>query len=86
MICEALACRLPVVCSDVCDNSHYVVEGENGFLFDPRDTQSIVVAFERLFSLSDLEYASFCRKSRDYAEQKLAKETFVNKYIKLLES
>lgn len=86
VICEALACGLPIVCSDVCDNSHYVVEGENGFLFDPRDTKSIVVAFERLFSLSDLEYASFCRKSRDCAEQKLAEEIFVNKYIKLLES
>lgn len=86
VICEAMACGLPIVCSDVCDNSHYVGDGENGFLFDPKDNQSIVAAFERLFSLSEMEYISFCRKSRDCAEQKLAKESFVNKYIKLLES
>lgn len=85
VICEAMACGLPVVCSDVCDNSKYVHEGENGFLFDPKDTDSIVAAFERLFALNDGEYKSYCNHSRMLAEQKLSKEAFVNANINLLE-
>ena len=85
VICEAMACGLPVVCSDVCDNSKYVLEGENGFLFNPKDTDSMVAAFERLLSLSDDEYFDYCFRSRALAEQKLSKETFINSYINLLE-
>jgi len=85
VICEAMACGLPVVCSDVCDNSKYVLEGENGFLFNPKDTDSIVAAFERLLSLSYDKYNDYCLRSRALAEQKLSKETFINTYINLLE-
>lgn len=86
VICEAMACGLPVVCSDVCDNSKYVHQGENGFLFNPKDINSIVVAFERLFSLNDEEYGAFCCHSRILAERKLSQESFVNGYEKLIES
>ena len=85
VICEAMACGLPVVCSDVCDNSKYVIHGENGFLFNPKDTNSIAAAFEQMFALGDEEYMRYCHNSRTMAEQKLSKETFVNMYIKLLE-
>lgn len=85
VICEAMACGLPVVCSDVCDNSKYVVDGENGFLFNPRDVDTMVSAFEKLLSLSEEEYQSFCQYSRMQAEKKLSKERFVNDYIKLIE-
>lgn len=84
VICEAMACGLPVVCSDVCDNSKYVIENENGFLFNPKDTDSIVAAFERLFTLTEEEYKSYCHNSRTLAEQKLSKEAFVNAYLKLI--
>ena len=85
VICEAMACGLPVVCSDVSDNSRYVKEGENGFLFDPNDTSSIVSAFERIFVLSTEDNDSFRFRSRKIAEQKLSKEVFINSYIKLIE-
>lgn len=84
VICEAMACGLPVVCSDVCDNSRYVIEGENGFLFNPKDTNSIVAAFERLFTLGDEEYLKYCHNSRTIAEQKLSKHVFVSAYLKLI--
>lgn len=84
VICEAMACGLPVVCSDVCDNSKYVIEGKNGFLFDPKDTDTIVSAFERIFALSKKEYITFCSCSRERAEQQLSKGIFVNAYLKLI--
>lgn len=85
VICEAMSCGLPVVCSDVCDNSRYVVSGENGFLFDPKDTISVVSAFEKLFALNDSEYKEYSKKSREKAETMLSKESFVESYIKLIE-
>ena len=85
VICEAMACGLPVLCSDVCDNSRYVTSGENGFLFNPTDKASIVAAFEKIFALTDWEYREFCKKSREDAEQKLSKDKFVESYIKLIE-
>ena len=85
VICEAMACGLPVVCSDVCDNSKYVIDGKNGFLFNPQDTDSIVAAFERLFALDDERYLLFSNNSREFAEKKLSKKTFVDSYIELME-
>lgn len=85
VICEAMACGLPIACSDVCDNSRYVFSGENGFLFNPKDTNSVVLAFEQLFTLNSDEYNSFRINSRIIAEQKLSKEVFINSYLKLIE-
>ncbi len=84
VICEAMACGLPVVCSDVCDNSKYVIEDENGFLFNPKDREGIVTAFEKLFSLNDDKYERFCVHSRVIAEQKLSKEAFVGSYKEII--
>ena len=85
VICEAMACGLPVACSDVCDNSKYVEEGVNGALFDPKDAEGTGNAIARLLSLSDADYNNYCRKSRQLAEEKLSKEKFVESYIKLIE-
>lgn len=85
VICEAMASGLPIACSDVCDNSKYVVEGVNGVLFYPKDAEGTSDAIERLLSLSDSDYKNYCRKSRIMAEEKLSKEKFAESYIKLIE-
>ena len=85
VICEAMACGLPIACSDVCDNSIYVREGENGFLFNPLNTESIVESLKRLLSLRGVEYKTYCLNSRKRAEALLSEENFVNSYVKLIE-
>ena len=85
VICEAMACGLPVACSDVCDNSRYVEEGVNGFLFNPHDSNTIYKAIKQMLSLSETEYQSYCLVSRQRAEEMLSKEKFVQSYIKLIE-
>ena len=85
VICEAMACGLPIACSDVCDNSRYVEEGVNGFLFNPHDTINIADVLERMLSMTDEDYKTYCHKSRERAEKMLSKEKFVESYIKLLE-
>lgn len=85
VICEAMACGLPIACSDVCDNGMYVKEDDNGYLFDPNDIPSIVGAFEKMLSLDAEKYQVFCDRSRMKAEEKLSKTSFVKSYIKIIE-
>ena len=86
VICEAMSCGRPILCSDVCDNSIYVKEGENGFLFNPSDTGSIAIAIERAINLKAEEYKNFCFHSRRKAEDLLSGSSFINKYISIIES
>lgn len=86
VICEAMSCGLPILCSDVCDNRHYVAEGENGYLFNPHITDEIIVAFEKMFILNDDEYSAFCTRSRTIAEERLSRDRFVNDYIEIIEA
>lgn len=85
VICEAMSCGRPVICSSVCDNPVYVAEDENGFLFDPRKTETIADAIERALKMTNCEYANFCENSRKKAESLLSENTFVDKYIKIIE-
>lgn len=85
VICEAMACGLPIACSDVCDNSRYVENGINGFLFDPHNKDSIVHAIERLLLLDATKRKLFGEKSRQRAESLLSSDKFLHSYIKLIE-
>lgn len=86
VICEAISTGLPVACSDVCDNSIYVHEGVNGFLFNPTETTSIVSAFEKMLSIDSTEYSKLTANSRAIAEEKLSQARFINEYIEIIES
>jgi glycosyltransferase involved in cell wall biosynthesis len=55
VICEAMACGLPVLCSRVSDNPEIVKEGVNGFLFDPKEPQAFGAAVKKLLQLSPEE-------------------------------
>ena len=84
VICEAISCGCPVICSDVCDNSIYVNEGKNGFLFNPKSPESIANAINRMISLDDKQFTEFSIHSRKIAEEKLSEKTFLNKYLKII--
>ena len=85
VICEAMACGLPVACSNVCDNPIYVKPNINGVLFDPNSPENMANAIEKLLSVEDETYKLYRNNSRRIAEEKLSKARFVESYIKLLE-
>lgn len=85
VVCEAMSCGKPVLCSNVCDNSTIVEDGVNGYLFDPYNIMDIVQAFRKVYSLSTNQREEMGTKSREMAVVKFSKKTFVNKYIKLIE-
>lgn len=85
-VAEAICCGKPMLVSNVADNGIMVVEDENGFLFDPRQTDSICKAFERFFRLSYADLCKMSQRSRQIAESLFDKEYFISQYVKLIES
>lgn len=85
-LCEAMSCGLPILCSAVCDNPRYVVEGENGFLFNPLDFVDMSNAIEKALAARDEELLRMGQLSRQKALAMFDKETFIEKYINLIEA
>lgn len=80
VLCEAMSCGLPVLASNISDNSLIMRDGYNGFIFDPNSLQSIVNAFIRFINLSASEKVNMSKRSRELALKKFSKEDFINKY------
>lgn len=86
VICEAISCGLPVICSSVCDNSLYVKEGVNGFLFDPNSPEDIADKLLKILSMDQKLYDSYSANSRLIAERQLSVGRFIKQYVGLIES
>lgn len=86
VICEAMSCGKPIICSRVCDNPYIVKENENGILFNPHDVDEIVNQLTSICNMPAEELSIWGNKSRQIAENLFSKEAFVQKYINLIES
>ena len=84
-ISEGICLGRPMMVSDVSDNSLMVHNGENGFLFDPNNIDSICNAFLSFFKLSYEEIENMAKRSRSIAESLFDKDQFINSYIKMIE-
>lgn len=85
-VCEAMACGLPVLSSDVCDAGNLVEPGGNGYLFDPGRPEDIAEAIVRLADAPPGRRAEMGRRSRALAETLFAPEKFVDKYAEIVEA
>lgn len=86
VVCEAMACGLPVLCSNVCDNADIVEDGKCGCLFNPQDVDDMVKAFERYSALSEDEKTRMARCCRSKAERLCSRQQFADSYIGLLQA
>lgn len=84
VLCEAMCCGLPILCSNVCDNPMLVKEGTNGFLFDPNAIDDIADKISKMLRLSVKELCDMGIKNREFAEQRFASSSFAEKYIELI--
>ncbi len=73
------------MCSDVCDNPRIVEDGINGYLFNPRDANSMANIIMDFLHLSEDGKKQMGKKSREIAERKFSSSKFVDDYIKLIE-
>lgn len=86
VVCEAMACGLPVLCSSVSDLSQMVEDGVQGLLLDPIDPQQMAQAIWRFASLNEQQRLAMGLSGRHYAEKELGLERFVDQYEQLTSS
>lgn len=86
VVCEAMACGKPILMSDVCDSGNLVIEGENGFLFNPWDHRDICRALLSFVALPAEEMARLGRNSRLRAEVLFDPKKFVANYVRAFEA
>ena len=84
-VAEGISCGKPMLVSDVSDNSLMVHDGENGFLFNPKQTDSIVDAFLKFLALSRDEMCRMGQRSREIAKEMFDKRHFIQQYVDLIE-
>lgn len=83
-IIEAMCCGIPVICSDVCDNSRLVQNGVSGILFNPTDVGDIVEAIMLFSTMSEEERLSMGIAGHRFVSSAFSRSEFVNSYQKLL--
>ena len=83
-IAEGICCGRPILASDISDNKKMVINGVNGYIFDPEDEQSICDAFMQYLNLTAEERSNMGKESRLLAEKLFDEKTFVNNYIRLM--
>ena len=86
VICEAMSCGKPIICSNICDNPLIVENGKNGFLFNPNDVEDISKCITKAYKMSLEKRNEMGAASRKIAEEKFSEAAFIAKYIKLIES
>ena len=84
VVCEAMSCGLPVVCSAVSDVPRIVENAVNGYLFSPKSIDSAVESFEKMLSLSQKERTAMGLRNREKMVNEITQEKFVKEYLKLI--
>ena len=85
-IAEAFCCGLPVLCSDVSDNSLYVRPGISGFLFDPLNPASIAEAIHQAMDSDETALREMGLNGRTLMQDKLSPARFRESYRQLIEA
>lgn len=86
VICEAMSCGLPILCSNICDNPLIIEDGINGFLFDPLSEEDIALKIKKVLELSDNSLIDMSNQSRNIALKKFSSDSFKLSYLSLVES
>lgn len=80
VVCEAMGCGLPILCSNVCDNASIVKEGSNGLLFNPCDEYDMASTIMTFAKLPIDRKRQMGEESRHRALNLFSKATFVKAY------
>lgn len=85
-IMEAMACGLPVLASNICENPRLIQEQENGFLFEPDNPVGMAKVIHRFFNLDNYQLQQIEQITRQRAENLFSMDTYVSRFSLLFES
>ncbi|MDO4737699.1 MAG: glycosyltransferase [Bacteroidales bacterium] len=85
VLCEAMSCGLPVICSNVCDNPAIVENEKNGFLFDPMDINDIADKIICFIMMNQKDRERMSNRNRKKAIDMFSRQNFLSKYEKLIQ-
>lgn len=80
VLLEAAAMERPIIASNVPGCREIVVNGENGFLCEPRNTSSLIACMMHMLSLSDEQRAQFGHNGRELVHQRYDEEIIIRLY------
>lgn len=86
VVCEAMSCGKPILCSRVCDNPYIIREDENALMFDNTNMEDMADKIKAMCEKSQEELSRWGHRSREIAETLFSMDAFVGKYIKLIEN
>lgn len=84
VLCEAMSCGKPVLCSNVCDNPNIVSEGQNGLLFNPLNVDDIALTLVRYINLPYKTKVDMGVYSRDISLRLFSEDVFISKYNEII--
>jgi glycosyltransferase involved in cell wall biosynthesis len=79
VLIEAMACGLPVVCTDGKGNRDIIIEGENGFLVWERNAQLLADKVQFLLENEETRF-KMSKKAKEFAQQ-FGMKTYIEKLI-----
>lgn len=84
VLCEAMCCGLPVVCSRVSDIPQIMEDGGNGYIFNPLDSFDMAAKIEEIVT-TPLEMRNrMAARSRELALTRFSLDIFIRKYQELI--
>lgn len=84
VLCEAMCCGLPILCSNVCDNPKIVADAENGFLFSPISVDDMANKIISYIQLDKEKIDQMKQVSRTRSLELFSEKEFVKSYMKLI--
>ena len=86
VVCEALACGLPIIATRAGDNERMVEDGVTGVVVEGFDAKGIADGLVRFAKLEPEQRSALARGARDRAESLLSQERFVGQWVRVLTS
>lgn len=84
VLCEAMACGLPVACSNVCDNGDIVEEETNGVLADPHNPIEMADQLCKLLSYDEKKLNQMSANNISKVKSLCSEDEFLRKYLELI--
>lgn len=84
VLCEAMSCGLPALCSNVCDNPDILDDKKGGLLFNPEDANDIAEKIEYFIGIDLMKRKEMGRYNRKKALAMFSSSAFLSKYKEII--